>query len=172
MHRYWHHSEPWASEHHDPSGVAAGQFFQELRVTGMAEARSVECFLLDRVRHHGSCAPATGEVDRAHDRRNDRARIRGVRAAHEHRMREPARQHAERLVKASGSFLGARHRAERHGPPQHGREPRKPVGVIDDEERWDTLRPTEPRHERDLTADARGLAHREGDRLRHTRKST
>ena len=156
--RQRHHPQRRADQqHHRPA--AAGELGQELGVAGKAEAGGVEGRLVDRVGDHGRRGPSAGQRHRPHDAGDDGGTRGRIGLPRRRLDRLPQRQHGQ-CVREHRRRLG------RVGDLADGRTALapQPVRVVQHQEGRPLPRQPPPGRDRDLAADAGGLAH--GDRER------
>src|SRR5207248_8423195 len=140
----------------------------------MVKAGSIEAVLVDRVGDHRRGAPIAHVADGGLDRAEDRGRIAGVWAARLGTNGHVDRYDRKCVPKDQRRALGRVDRPDRYRPVEPPSQRREPIGIVDQIEGGKVVAKVEPSLEGDITADAGGLAHRQGEwqRRAHTLTST
>ena len=124
-------------------------------MAGEAEARLIECGLVDRVGDHGRGGPGPGQGYGPHNAGDDRSPVLWVRPARLGRHPLAERQDRQGLAEHAHRLGRIRHRADRRIACQRLQADR----VVDRQEHRARRRQPPPRRQQDLAADAGGLAH-------------
>ena len=164
MDRHRNDPQPAAGQHHHRFARHAGQRRQIFGMAGIAEPGLIERALLDRVRHHARAFARLNQRHRPLDAAQHGGSVGRIGRARFHRMVQRCRQDRKGAVEDRRRLAGAANHLDRNIQPDPLRQRADTLRIVQQHEgRHRLADPLGPGLQRQFAADARRLAHGEGE---------
>ena len=160
MHRYGHHTQHRASQHHDLLPSRTRQFGQELGVAGIGKTRLIQGCLIDRIGDNARHCAGQGKFRRLFDRRHDGLGVGRIGLAGNGYRGQRHRQHRQGVREYLSRRPGIGHDPYRNDQFQVPRQPLQSRRIVQRDEGRSGFAQLQPRSQRQFPTDPGRVAHR------------